>query len=118
MFKNLKLRAIKTVFLALIPFLLHLKFTLAGGAPGLSWPPLSSVFPDIPHLAATLLVWYELLVRFVPSAANNSIVSALGTLLNMLVPNTAITDSGALGTHVTQDVVYPSPVAGGTGSAV
>ena len=113
MFKNLKFSALRTAFLALLPFLLHLKVTFAAGAPSVSWPPLSTVFPDLPHLAATVLAWYELLIRFVPSAQNNSILSMLYQILNGLIPNAAIAEDGSLGTHEYEQVIDSVPAGGG-----
>lgn len=114
--KNFKFSAIKTAFLAILPFLIHIKFTLAGGLPGITWPPISTVFPDAGHLAATMLGWYELLVRLVPSAQNNSIVSLLGTLLNFLVPNAAIASDGTAGTHEHDNVIAPTFIPPAAGS--
>lgn len=118
MFKNLKFSAIKSALLALVPFLLHLKFTFAGGVPGVQWPDLSTVFPDLPHLAATVLAYYELLIRFVPSLENNSILSLVYRLLNAVIPNNAIADDGGLAYHTYEPVVVPVPGAGGSGLAV
>ncbi|RYE91502.1 MAG: hypothetical protein EOO37_00035 [Cytophagaceae bacterium] len=114
----MKASAIKSALLALVPFLVHLKFSFVNGVPGIQFPDLNAVFPDLPHLAATMLVYYELLVRFVPSLENNSVVHLVYQLLNAVIPNHAVTDNGGLGYHTTDETVTPKPGAGGTGLAV
>jgi hypothetical protein len=118
MFKNLKLSAIKTAFLALLPLLLQVKFSLIGGVPTVQWPDLHTLFPDFGHVAATALVYYELVARLVPSFDNNSLFHLLGQILNALLPNHAVTDDGGVGYHVQDETVISKPGAGGTGLSV
>lgn len=89
MFQKLKFNAIKAAFLALVPFLLKLKFSFVAGSPTITWPPLLTVFPDLNHLAPAMLLWFELLVRLVPSAENNSVLKLLHDILQQVVPNKA-----------------------------
>lgn len=117
MFKNLKFSALKALFLALVPFLVHLKLTLASGFPNIQWPDLSLVFPTLQAKAAAVLVYYELVARLVPSVENNSLFHLLGQVLDALAPNHAVSDSGGLGLHTVEPTVTDLPGAGGTGLA-
>lgn len=117
-FKTLKFSALKTALLSLLPLLLHIKFSLVGGVPSVVFPSLHTLFPDLTHVAAAILVNYELVARLVPSLENNSLFHLLGLVLNGLIPNHAVTDDGGVGYHVTDEVVIPKPGAGGTGLAV
>ena len=116
---NLKLSAIKSAVLALLPLLLHVKFSLVGGLPTVQWPHVAELFPDLGHVAATVLVYYELVARLVPSFDNYSAFHLLGQVLNALLPNHAVTADGGLGLHVTDEAVISKPGAGGgTGLSV
>jgi hypothetical protein len=110
--KNLKLAAIKKLLLLVLPLLLHVKFSATGGAPGISWPDLADIFSSAQTTAATLLYYYELVSRLVPTLENNSLFHLLGVLLNNLVPNAAVTDDGGKGVHDIQEYVFPKPGAG------
>jgi hypothetical protein len=113
--KNL-LPKIKQFFLLLLPVLLHVKFSFAGGVPALSFPDFGAVFPDVPTFAATALYWLEILLRIVPTFDNLSIVSLLHEVLASLVPNRALNGAGEVGEHI-HDFASNFPNAGGTGVA-
>jgi hypothetical protein len=117
MLKNLLSKS-KAFFLVLLPVLLHVKFSMVGGVPAISFPDFASVFPDVPTFAATALYWLEIIIRFVPSFDNLSLVSLLHDFLSAIVPNRARTAEGELGEHVHELVIKTKPGAGGTGVAV
>jgi hypothetical protein len=110
------LTTIKRVFLLLLPVLLHVKFSFAGGVPSLSFPDFGAVFPDVPTFAATALYWLEIALRLVPSLDNLSLVSLLHEFLGALVPNVARGANGEIGEHG-HEFVSRFPGAGGTGVA-
>jgi hypothetical protein len=114
MLKSL-LTKIKTFALVLLPVLLHVKFSFAGGVPSLSFPDFASVFPDFQTGAATLLYWMEIAIRLVPSFDNLSLVSLVHDWLSAIVPNRARGANGELGEHV-HEIVSRFPGAGGTGA--
>lgn len=106
---------IKRLVLLLLPVLLHVKFSFAGGVPSLSFPDFAAVFPDVPTLAATALYWLEIVIRLVPSFDNLSLVSLLHDVLSAIVPNVARAADGSIGEHV-HELAVKLPGAGGTGA--
>lgn len=113
--KNL-LPTIKRVFLLLLPVLLHVKFSFAGGTPSLSFPDFGAVFPSVTAFAATALYWLEIALRLVPSLDNLSLVSLAHEFLTALVPNVARGANGEIGEHG-HEFVTRFPGAGGSGVA-
>lgn len=95
------LRAFKTLFLALLPFITSITFTVsAGGAISLHLPSLGLLVNDHLALAATALYWLELLVRVVPTSTDYSPINFLMQLLQALAPNRAIGVGGHGGDFV------------------
>lgn len=98
--KNLLL-TVKTVFLALVPFLLACKVTVAsGGALSFVFPPLDTIFTSLPAFASTVVAWFELAVRLVPTARNYSLVDFAFRLVKSLVPNAASSDADPTSTEL------------------
>jgi hypothetical protein len=112
--KNL-LPTIKRLALLLLPVLLHVKFSFAGGVPSLSFPDFAAVFPDAPTFAATALYWLEIALRLIPSLDNLSLVSLAHEALSAIVPNRARGANGEIGEHG-HEWVSRFPDAGGTGA--
>ena len=105
------LRAFKTLFLALLPFITSITFTVsAGGAISLHLPALGPLLNDYTALAATALYWLELLVRVVPTSTDYSPVNFLVQLLQALAPNRAVSAAGHGGDFVTLSHYRAAPV--------
>lgn len=84
---------LKTAFLGLLPFLLATKYVVtAGGVIHVDFPPLGTLFTSLPAFASTFLTWYELLVRFVPTSGNYSLLSFLYRVIQSIAPNHAADD--------------------------
>ena len=108
--KNL-LRGFKTLFLALLPFVTSIKFSVAaGGALSLHLPALAPLAGNYTALLATALYWLELLVRVVPTSTDFSPLNFLLQLLQAMAPNRAVSVAGVAGDFVNLSHYRQSPV--------
>lgn len=108
--KNL-LRGFKTLFLALLPFVTSIKFSVAaGGAISLHLPALAPLAANYTALFATAVYWLELLVRVIPTSTDYSPFNFVLQLLQALAPNRAVSVAGVEGDFVNLSHYRQSPV--------